>query len=92
MSNERQTFSYKMKIRISLLKGLVHCNYILTYHFHCNAQLLRTIGKPIMQLLYFFYDVLTGDVSCKREAKLEAAPRELTPNPDEVAPPVTEDD
>lgn len=38
------------------------------------------------------YDVLTGDVSCRREAKLEAAPRELTPNPDEVAPPVTVDD
>lgn len=37
------------------------------------------------------YDVLTGDVSCKREAKLEAAPRELT-NPDDDVPPVTVDD
>ena len=44
-----------------------------------------------MPIACILYDVLTGDVSCRREAKLEAAPRDPTPSP-EVAPPVTLDD
>ena len=58
-----------------------------------HAQALdQNIQNSVMRVYNIFYDVLTGDVSCGREAKLEAAPRELTPNPEEVAPPVTLED